>query len=61
MQLENPEISNDAKKFVYDAVKLPPNRFDSLKFKMMLIQDKLEKTVKTYNTWSSSFSKLQTH
>ena len=59
MQLQDPEISNEAKRFIYSTVGEHPGRFNDLKLMMMFIEDKLEKTVKTFDPWVDTFAGLQ--
>jgi 5'-3' exonuclease len=60
MQLLDPEISNQAKEIVLRVVNESPQSFNSLKLKMMFIQDKLEKTIRRFDGWAHTFAGLQT-
>ena len=60
MQLVEPDISNQARQIVIDRVAESPQKFNSLKLKVMFIEDKLEKTVKRFDDWAHAFARLQT-
>jgi len=60
MQLQEPEVSNQAREIVLGAVNESPQKFNSLRLKMMFIQDKLEKTVRRFDDWANTFGGLQT-
>ena len=60
MQLIDPEISNQAKEIVTNAVTDSPQPFNSLGLKQKFILDKLEKTVRRFDSWSHTFAGLQT-
>lgn len=61
MQLHDPDVPLTTKEFVRNLVASEPHKFQSLKMKMMFIEDKLEKTVRSYDEWARTFSSLQTH
>lgn len=59
MQLRDPEVSTEAVTQICRAVEEDPQPFNSLKLKMMFVQDKLEKTVRRFDDWTHTFAGLQ--
>jgi 5'-3' exonuclease len=60
MQLLEPEISNQAREIITSKVTESPQSFNAMKLRMMFMQDKLEKTIKSFGGWAHTFAGLQT-